>query len=197
MMFLLGLSVAMALGCSEKPKPPAAAPPAPSGESAAPAAPVEAEAFPFTNKTETVTAEDVKTAEKSSPASAVTADFNGDGLPDRAVVEQVDKGQEQVSIYIQKPPEKEGEKPGKSIYYKGGTIGGVVEGKIVGVMTRERQGKTDLLLLVAHVGRPREVVQYRNDGAQFSPAEIHNKVWSSQTLQENLPLREKKAGPDK
>lgn len=190
---VLTLTILAAAGCSKTPPPPAPPPPPPAPAAPAPVAEAEPDtSFGFTNTAEAVSADRIKGADRTS---SVAADFNRDGLADLAVVEKTenDSGQ-QVSIYIQKPPDPTGEKPATTVYYKGGAIRQPPEGKIQGVMTRQRGGYTDLILLVSGAAGKPKMVHYRNDGQQFRAADLHGKVPGSTVTRDSLPLEETKAG---
>ncbi|MDI6774302.1 MAG: hypothetical protein QME60_02750 [Verrucomicrobiota bacterium] len=170
----------------EKSVPSRPAPP-PAGEPAETT--TETTSFAFTNRAETVTADQIKAEDKTS---TVTADFNLDGLSDPAVVDlsEDDTGQ-QVAIYIQKQPDKPEAPPTVPAYYKGGVIRQPTEGKIMGVLTRQREGYTDLILLVSRAADKPEMMHYRNDGLRFSVAALRRKAIGSQLARENPPLDDK------
>jgi len=101
-------------------------------------------------------------------AKSVQADFNLDGMKDVALVRKVEPDVNEVTIYIKKPEESSGSGTTEgSAYYRTATLRDSLNGKIVGVASRQRDKFTDLIILMSHSNAPTEMVQYENDGSRF------------------------------
>ena len=118
------------------------------------------------NTDEVVPAKDISSKDL---AKSVQADFNLDGLKDVALVKQVDPTVNELTIYIKKPEEPASTSGGQqgSAYYRTATLRDSLDGKLVGIASRQRDKFTDLIILMAHSNAATEMLHYENDGSRF------------------------------